>query len=238
LNFSEKLPTFAENYKPVEILKQLLDFILHVDKHLQVLFQDYGIWIYAILFLIIFVETGLVVMPFLPGDSLLFATGALISVTNELNIWLMGLILFVAAVIGDSVNYWIGKRLGTAVFQKESRWIKKEYLLRTQTFYEKHGGKTIIFARFIPIIRTFAPFVAGVGTMNYPRFLAYNVIGGFVWVWSFLWLGYFFADTEIVRKNFTLVIFAIILLSITPPIVEIIRHKFFKKKETEVTHKS
>lgn len=214
----------------MEWITQLIDFILHVDKHLQTIFQDYGIWIYAILFLIIFVETGLVVMPFLPGDSLLFATGALISATNELNIFMMGLLLFIAAVLGDTVNYWVGKRLGKVVFERESKWIKKEYLLRTQEFYEKHGGKAIIFARFVPIVRTFAPFVAGVGTMNYLRFAAYNVIGGFLWVWSFLFLGYFFADTEIVRKNFTLVIFAIILLSITPPIIEIIRHKL-KAKE-------
>jgi membrane-associated protein len=213
----------------MEILTQLIDFILHVDKHLQTIFQDYGIWIYAILFLIIFVETGLVVMPFLPGDSLLFATGALISAINELNIFTMGALLFVAAVLGDTINYFIGKRLGKAVFEKESKWIKKEYLLKTQSFYEKHGGKAIIFARFVPIIRTFAPFVAGVGTMHYPKFIAYNVVGGFVWVWSFLFLGYFFADTEIVRKNFTLVIFGIIILSIMPPIIEILRHKFKKK---------
>jgi len=216
----------------MEWITQLIDFILHVDKHLQSIFQDYGIWIYAILFLIIFVETGLVVMPFLPGDSLLFATGALISATNELNIFAMGILLFVAAVVGDTVNYFIGKKLGQAVFERESRWIKKEYLLRTQKFYEKHGGKAIIFARFVPIVRTFAPFVAGVGTMNYSKFIAYNVIGGFVWVWSFLFLGYFFADTEIVRKNFTLVIFAIILLSITPPIIEIIKHKLKRDKES------
>jgi len=216
----------------MEWITQLIDFILHVDKHLQSIFQDYGIWIYAILFLIIFVETGLVVMPFLPGDSLLFATGALISATNELNIFAMGILLFVAAVVGDTVNYFIGKKLGQAVFERESRWIKKEYLLRTQKFYEKHGGKAIIFARFVPIVRTFAPFVAGVGTMHYPKFIAYNVIGGFVWVWSFLFLGYFFADTEIVRKNFTLVIFAIILLSITPPVIEIIKHKLKRDKES------
>lgn len=212
----------------MEWITQLIDFILHVDKHLQGIFQDYGIWIYAILFLIIFVETGLVVMPFLPGDSLLFATGALISATNELNIFTMGLLLFVAAVLGDTANYFIGKRLGKAVFERESKWIKKEYLLKTQSFYEKYGGKAIIFARFVPIIRTFAPFVAGIGTMNYPKFIAYNVIGGFVWVWSFLFLGYFFADTEIVRKNFTLVIFGIIILSIMPPVIEIIRHKLKK----------
>lgn len=214
----------------MESITQLIDFILHVDKHLQGIFQDYGIWIYAILFLVIFVETGLVVMPFLPGDSLLFATGALISATNELNIFAMGLLLFVAAVVGDTVNYFFGKKLGKVVFERESKWIKREYLLRTQSFYEKYGGKAIIFARFVPIIRTFAPFVAGVGTMHYPKFIAYNLIGGFVWVWSFLFLGYFFADTEIVRKNFTLVIFGIILLSIMPPIIEIIRHRL-KSKE-------
>ena len=214
----------------MEWITQLIDFILHVDKHLQGIFQDYGIWIYAILFLIIFVETGLVVMPFLPGDSLLFATGALISVTNELNIFTMGLLLFVAAVIGDTANYFVGKKLGKVVFERESKWIKKEYLFRTRSFYEKYGGKAIIFARFVPIVRSFAPFVAGVGTMHYPKFIAYNVIGGLVWVWSFLFLGYFFADTEIVRKNFTLVIFGIIVLSIMPPIIEIIRHRLKSKK--------
>lgn len=216
----------------MEWIAQLIDFILHVDKHLQGIFQDYGIWIYAILFLIIFVETGLVVMPFLPGDSLLFATGALISATNELNIFTMGLLLFLAAVIGDTLNYLIGKKAGKAVFERESKWIKKEYLIKTQKFYEKHGGKAIVFARFVPIIRTFAPFVAGIGTMNYTKFLAYNVIGGFVWVWSFLFLGYFFADTEVVRKNFTFVIFGIILLSIMPPMIEILRHKLKKNKKT------
>jgi len=212
----------------MEYLKKLIDFILHIDKYLQAIFQDYGVWIYGILFAIIFVETGFVVMPFLPGDSLLFATGALIRTTNELNIWLMGTILFVAAVLGDTVNYFVGKRLGKTVFEMKSKWIKKEYLLRTQEFYEKHGGKAIIFARFVPIIRTFAPFIAGVGTMEYKKFLLYNVVGGFVWVWSFLWLGYFFAEAEIVRKNFTLVIFGIIFLSIMPAIIEIVRHKMKK----------
>lgn len=212
----------------MEYLKKFIDFILHIDKYLQVIFQDYGVWIYGILFAIIFVETGLVVMPFLPGDSLLFATGALIKATNELNIWIMGTLLFVAAVLGDTANYFVGKKLGKAVFERESKWIKKEYLLRTQAFYDKHGGKAIIFARFVPIVRTFAPFVAGVGTMNYSKFLLYNIVGGFVWVWSFLWLGYFFAETEIVRKNFTLVIFGIIFLSIMPAVIEVVRHKMKK----------
>jgi membrane-associated protein len=217
----------------MEYLKKLIDFILHIDKYLQVIFQDYGVWIYGILFAIIFVETGLVVMPFLPGDSLLFATGALIKATNELNIWMMGTLLFMAAVLGDTVNYFVGKKLGKAVFERESKWIKKEYLLRTQAFYDKHGGKAIIFARFVPIVRTFAPFVAGVGTMNYSKFLLYNVVGGFVWVWSFLWLGYFFAEAEMVRKNFTLVIFGIIILSIMPAVIEIIRHRMKKTVDTQ-----
>ncbi|MDX1903722.1 MAG: DedA family protein [Thermonemataceae bacterium] len=215
----------------MEYLKKLIDFVLHIDKYLQLILQDYGVWIYGILFAIIFVETGLVVMPFLPGDSLLFATGALIKVTNELNIWLMGSLLFVAAVLGDTANYFIGKKLGKAVFEKESKWIKKEYLLKTQQFYEKHGGKAIIFARFVPIVRTFAPFVAGIGTMNYAKFILYNLTGGFVWVWAFLLLGYFFAEAEIVKKNFTLVIFAIIFISILPPIIEVLRHKFAAKKD-------
>lgn len=176
----------------MDIILQLFDFILHIDEHLAFFLADYGMWIYGILFLIIFVETGLVVMPFLPGDSLLFAVGALAAFTGELNPALLIALLFVAAVLGDTLNYHIGKYIGPKVFEKNYRFINKEYLFKTQAFFEKHGGKTVIFARFLPFARTFAPFVAGAGTMNYKRFISYNVIGGFLWITSFVLLGYFF----------------------------------------------
>lgn len=215
----------------MEIVKDLVDFILHIDKHLAELTTQYGTLIYLILFLIIFVETGLVVMPFLPGDSLLFAAGALAHLPDsELNIWVMMGLLFIAAVLGDTLNYGIGKAVGPRVFARDYWFLKRDHLLKTQAFYEKHGGKTIIFARFIPIIRTFAPFVAGIGTMNYSRFISYNIIGGFAWVVSFSLLGYFFGGLEIVKKNFTLVIFAIIFLSILPPVIEILKQKLSAKK--------
>jgi membrane-associated protein len=191
--------------------------------------SEYGTYTYLILFLIIFVETGLVIMPFLPGDSLLFAAGALSALGTALNPFLLVALLFVAAFLGDTLNYFIGKAFGPLVFEKNYRLLKKEYLLKTQAFYEKHGGKTIIIARFIPIIRTFAPFVAGVGTMRYNKFMLYNLVGGAVWVTSFITLGYLFGNHPTVKKNFTLVIFAIIFLSILPPIIEFCREKFFKK---------
>jgi membrane-associated protein len=215
----------------MELLKQFIDIFLHLDKYLAQITTDYGTWTYMILFLVIFCETGLVVTPFLPGDSLLFATGALAAnPSSNLNVWLLALLLIIAAFIGDTLNYSIGKYLGVKVFEKDYRFLKKEYLLRTQAFYEKHGGKTIIFARFIPIIRTFAPFVAGVGSMNYARFISYNAFGGIFWVLSFLFLGYQFGDTEIVRKNFTLVIFAIIILSVMPAVIELLKAKLAKSK--------
>jgi membrane-associated protein len=173
----------------------------------------------------VFCETGLVVTPFLPGDSLLFAVGALAARPDSLDLVLVGVLLSVAAIIGDTVNYWIGKRLGPPVFEGKFRFLKREHLLKTQAFYERHGGKTIIIARFVPIIRTFAPFVAGVGTMNYPRFLSYNVIGGLAWVWSFLVLGYFFGNLPVVKKNFTLVIAGIIVVSMLPGLIEYLRHR-------------
>jgi membrane-associated protein len=213
----------------MEFLKQVLDFILHINVHLNTLTADYGMWIYGILFLIIFVETGVVIMPFLPGDSLLFAAGALIAGSDNLNLWLMGILLFVAAVLGDTLNYIIGKTLGRTLLSKPSKWIKQEYLLRTQQYYETHGGKTIIFARFIPIIRTFAPFVAGIGAMNYSKFIIYNLAGGFAWIFSFLLLGYFFGNMPFVKSNFTYVIFGIIILSVLPAIVEYIKAKRTKK---------
>lgn len=217
----------------MELLYQFIDIFLHLDKHLAQLTTDYGTWVYLILFLIIFMETGVVVTPFLPGDSLLFAAGALAAnPDNNLNVFLLGALLIVAAFLGDTTNYMIGKTMGEKVFNQNYRFLKKEYLLQTQAFYEKHGGKTIIIARFMPIIRTFAPFVAGVGTMNYARFISYNIIGGIVWVVSFLALGYLFGGLEAVRKNFTLVIFGIVILSVMPAVWEFVKHKYGKKDET------
>jgi len=209
----------------MEFIKSVIDFVLHLDRHLSGIIQHYGLWTYGILFVVIFVETGLVVMPFLPGDSLLFAAGTFAAL-GSLNVgWLLAL-LAAAAVIGDTVNYWAGHHLGPRVFHKEnSRFFKKEYLDRTHAFYEKHGGKTIIIARFIPIIRTFAPFVAGIGSMSYGRFLAYNVMGGIGWVILFVTAGYFFGNIPFVKKNFSLVIIAIILISILPGVIEAFRHK-------------
>ena len=209
----------------------LIDFILHVDEHLFEFIKNYGVWIYGILFLIIFVETGLVVMPFLPGDSLLFAAGALAASTGAMDPVVLIILLFIAAVLGDTLNYHIGKYIGPRVFEIESRWINKQHLIKTSEFFESHGGKTIIFARFIPFARTFAPFVAGAGSMNYKFFLTFNVIGAICWVGSFITLGYLFGNMPIVKDNFTHLIFGIIFLSILPGIIGYIRHKFFTKKE-------
>jgi membrane-associated protein len=210
----------------MEILKEILDFILHLDKHLGAIIQDYGTWTYAILFLIIFVETGVVVLPFLPGDSLLFAAGSLAALPGSpLNVWVMMGLLIVAAVLGDTLNYHIGDYLGPRVFRENSRFLKREHLVRTQEFYEKHGAKTIILARFIPIIRTFAPFVAGVGTMSYTKFLSYNVVGGILWVVLLTGAGYFFGTIPIVQKNFSLVVLAIIALSLLPVVFEFVKSR-------------
>lgn len=207
----------------------LIDFILHIDQHLIEFVTDYGKWIYGILFLIIFVETGLVVMPFLPGDSLLFAAGAL-AATGAMDPWILGFLLFVAAVLGDTLNYHIGKYIGPKVFERESRWINKDYLFKTQAFFNQHGGKTIIFARFLPFARTFAPFVAGVSHMNYRYFLTYNLIGAFAWVVSFVALGYLFGNIPAVKDNFTFVIFGIIFISILPGLIAFIKNKLSKPK--------
>jgi membrane-associated protein len=206
----------------MEYVKYLIDFILHIDVHLSELIRDYGVQTYAILFTIVFVETGLVIMPFLPGDSLLFAAGAFAAKGDFDVVWL-GVLLSIAAIAGDSLNYAIGHYFGPKVFVRDYRWLNRSHLRRTEEFYERHGGKTIILARFVPIIRTFAPFVAGVGAMNYRRFLAYNVIGGLVWVWSFLLLGYFFGNLPAVKSNFTLVIFGIIVISVLPILFELVR---------------
>ena len=208
----------------------LVSFILHVDDHLLEFITNYGVWIYAILFLIIFVETGLVVMPFLPGDSLLFAAGALAASTGVMDPWILIPLLFVAAVLGDTLNYHIGKYIGPRVFEIESRFINKQHLMNTQKFFEKHGGKTIIFARFVPFARTFAPFVAGASSMNYKYFLSYNVIGGFLWISSFVILGFLFGNMPIVKDNFTHLIFGIIILSVLPGVIGFIKQNFFKSK--------
>jgi membrane-associated protein len=195
------------------------DYFLHVDRHLLEFATAYGIWIYALLFLIIFLETGVVVTPFLPGDSLLFAVGAL-AAAGVIDIMAVLLLLTAAAIIGDNTNYFIGRAVGPRVFTEHSRWLKREHLLRTQRFYEVHGGKTVVLARFVPIVRTFAPFVAGVGRMHYPRFLAFDVGGGILWVWGFGLLGYFFGNTPLVKENFGLAIIAVILISLLPIVFE------------------
>jgi membrane-associated protein len=206
-------------------VRELVDIVLHLDRHLNAWAGDLGGWLYALLFLIVFAETGLVVTPFLPGDSLLFAVGALSATEGSpISVWLVGILLMVAAIIGDAVNYAIGRRIGPKVFKSEtSRLLNREHLLRAQALYERHGGKTIIIARFVPIIRTFAPFVAGIGQMSYPRFAFYNVIGAVSWVWSFLLLGFWFGNREIVKKNFTVVILAIIVISLIPAVIEFIK---------------
>ncbi len=217
----------------MEAIQAIIDFILHIDDHLVRIVSDYKTWTYLILFLIIFAETGFVVTPFLPGDSLLFAAGAIIAnPASGLNIILMCLLLIVAAILGDLVNYHIGKYIGPKAFSGRYRFLKKEYLQKTQAFYDKYGGKTIIYARFVPIVRTFAPFIAGIGTMSYKKFASYNVVGGILWISSFLFLGYFFGGIPVIKDNFSYVIFGIIILSILPPVIELIREKR-KKKASE-----
>lgn len=211
----------------MEYFHLLLDFIMNIDVHLNELVSQYGIWVYAILFLIIFCETGLVVTPFLPGDSLMFVAGAIASLpTNELHVHWLVLLLILAAILGDASNYTIGRLFGKKLFNNpNSRIFKQSYLEKTHTFYEKHGGKTIILARFVPIIRTFAPFVAGMGHMSYRHFATYNVIGGIVWVILFTYAGFLFGGLEFVQDNLKLLIVGIIILSILPAIIEIIRNK-------------
>ena len=209
----------------MELIGTFVEYFLHLDKHLGQVIQTYGFWTYLILFLIIFCETGLVVTPILPGDSLLFAAGTFAAI-GALRPEVLFVLLSIAAVAGDSVNYAIGHRIGPRVFRENYRFLKREYLDRTEQFYERHGGKTIIIARFMPIIRTFAPFVAGVGSMRYPRFLAYNVIGGIAWIGLFVWGGYFFGNIPVVKRNFTLVILGIIFVSILPGIIEFLRHRY------------
>lgn len=206
---------------------ELFDWIFHIDDKLEALAGTMGVWLYAVLFMIIFCETGLVVTPFLPGDSLLFAVGALIALPDaQLSLPLMWVLLIIAAIVGDAVNYWIGRWVGPQVFRSESSWLlNKKHLERAQAFYQRHGGKAIVMARFLPILRTFAPFVAGIGRMNYWRFWMFNVVGAVVWVSIFLLAGYWFGTTEIVKRNFELVIFAIIFLSVLPILIEWYRHR-------------
>lgn len=204
----------------MEFIQLAIDFVLHVDQHLLELFNQYGLWIYGILFLIIFCETGLVVTPFLPGDSLLFATGALIVGTN-LNVNMMALLVISAAVLGNMVNYTIGRFFGKQLFSNpDSRLFRRDYLLRAETFFIKHGAKAIVMTRFVPIIRTFVPFAAGMGGMNYPRFMIFNIAGGILWVVLFLYAGFFFGNFPSVKDNFTMLIFAIIGLSLLPIVWE------------------
>lgn len=211
----------------MEWIKSGITLFLELDKVLPSVTQSYGGWTYLILFLIIFCETGLVVTPFLPGDSLLFAAGAVAALSGSaLNIWFLYLLLAFAAIAGDTVNYALGHYLGPRIFAKENvRFLNKEHLRRTERFYEKYGGKTIILARFVPIVRTFAPFVAGMGSMHYRRFAGYNIIGGLVWVALFTFGGYFFGVQPIVKENFSLVIIAIIIISILPAVIEIVRNR-------------
>lgn len=217
----------------MDLIKHFIDMVLHLDKYLVTLANDFGVWTYFILFVIIFCETGLVVTPFLPGDSLLFAIGAL-SAIGGLNIVLITVLLIIAAIIGDTVNYHIGKYIGPKVFHKENvRFLNKKHLIKTHEFYERHGGKTIIIARFVPIIRTFAPFVAGMGSMSYARFIVYNVVGGVLWVVLLVFAGYFFGNIPIVKKNFTLVIFAIIFISILPGVIAYLNEKISAKKNAD-----
>lgn len=209
----------------MELVSGFVDVVLHLDQHLQWLVANYGPWIYAILFLVIFCETGLVVTPFLPGDSLLFVAGA-VAAAGGMNVHLLVLLLIIAAVLGDAVNYAIGRYLGPRLFRDDSaRFLKRSHLQRTHEFYERHGGKTLIIARFVPIIRTYAPFVAGLGSMPYPRFAAYNISGAVLWVVSLAYAGYFFGNIPVIKENLSLVIVAIILVSITPGVIEYFRHR-------------
>jgi membrane-associated protein len=203
-------------------LRDIVDFILHIDTHLNTIIATYGTWTYLILIAIIFCETGLVVTPFLPGDSLLFAAGAF-AARGSLDPIILFITLSIAAIVGDTVNYWIGRVVGPRVFYKDTRFIKRKHLERTQQFYEKHGGKAIVLARFIPIVRTFVPFVAGIGLMDYKRFVFFNVFGGVLWIALFVFAGYFFGSHPVVKEHFELVIIVIILLSVMPAVVEYFR---------------
>ena len=216
---------------PLGLVANLIDFILHLDKNLRLIIQNFGLWTYLILFLIIFAETGLVVTPFLPGDSLLFAAGSFAAI-GAFNIMWLFLLLFSAAVLGDNLNYWIGNYIGPKIFKsKKNKFFNKEHLDKTRKFYEKYGTKAIIIGRFVPIVRTFSPFVAGVGRMKYSKFLAFDIFGGVLWVGLFTFGGYFFGNIPLVKNNFPFVIIAIIILSFVPILVEYWRHKKLKRTQ-------
>jgi membrane-associated protein len=215
----------------MDVILYLIDFFIHLDKYLPVIIEGFGIWVYVIVFIVIFCETGLVVTPILPGDSLLFTLGALAAL-GSLHIEVLLILLCIAAIAGDSVNYAIGHYIGPKVFHYEdNRFFKKKYLQKTHEFYEKHGGKTIVIARFMPIIRTFAPFVAGVGAMSYSKFILFNITGGIAWVCLFLLGGYFFGNIPTVKSNFTVVILAIVIISVMPGFIEYARQKFIARRE-------
>ncbi len=216
----------------MNLIQAFIEYIMHLDSNLLIIINYFGPWAYAIVFTIIFLETALVLTPFLPGDSLIFASGALAGV-GSWNIWTLFFLLTVAAVLGDTVNYWIGSYIGPKVFKYEGKLFNKEHLKRTHKFFDKYGGKTIILARFIPIIRTFAPFLAGVGKMDYFRFLAYNLIGGILWVGFFLWVGYFFGNIPFVKEHFTYFIIGIIVVSLIPAVIEFYRHWKEKKQKNK-----
>ena len=203
----------------MQVIQQIVDFILHFDEYLAQVIAQFGAWTLVFLFLIIFMETGLVVTPFLPGDSLIFAAGAF-AARGALNIWALFAVLIAAAILGDTVNYWIGHKIGARAYRGEVRWVKKDYMERTHAFFEKHGGKTIFLARFVPIVRTFAPFVAGSSQMSYGFFIRWNLIGGVTWVAIFLALGYFFGNIPFVQRHFEWVIVAIVLISVLPAVFE------------------
>lgn len=210
----------------MEWINWLYDFIIHVDQHLEKLIIQLGPWFYVLMFMIVFCETGLVVTPFLPGDSLLFALGAMAAWDNGPVLWILFASLWAASILGDSTNYWIGSRLGPRIFKGDNvRFLNRKHLQRTEYFFARYGGKTIALSRFMPIVRTFAPFVAGMGRMHYPRFMFFNVVGGLAWSGSFLLLGYYFGNIPVVKRNFTLVIVGIIIVSILPGVIEIIRSR-------------
>ena len=216
----------------MEFITRLIDLFLHLDKHLNDVISQYGGWTYLILFLIVFCETGLVVTPILPGDSLLFAAGTFAAL-GSLNVLWVFVLLAIAAIAGDTINYWVGYWIGPRIFHGESvRFLNKKHLDRTHSFYEKYGGKTIVLARFVPIVRTFAPFVAGIGRMSYWRFITYNVSGGVAWVSICVFSGYYFGNLEIVRKNFSLVILAILVISVLPMVIEYLRQRFAGQSAT------
>jgi membrane-associated protein len=226
----------VEAIDPMEYIQQLLDIFFHLDRHLNEWMIVLGPWLYLILFAIVFAETGLVVTPFLPGDSLLFATGALAAMGTTLNVWVVILLLITAAILGDAVNYSVGRYLGPKVFHSEtSRLLNRKHLLQAQSFYEKYGGKTIVLARFIPIIRTFAPFVAGIGKMGYPRFALFNITGGIAWVCSFTLAGYFFGNLPSIKRNFHYVIVAIVLISVMPAVIEYWRARRQTQRDQSAT---